>query len=148
MHRRALVAMFALCAGCANVYVNGSTLAASTAALACDWVQTRSAAERGWHIGELPQHEANPLLGSAPSTRVVDTYFVSAIAVNAALWLALPRRWKSVLPGVIIGSEAVTIVGNSSSGDDQIPEAIMRRDHVTRQQADQTARQMRRFCRI
>lgn len=127
--------------------VNAGTLVASSALVACDWNQTRHAAARGWHIGELPQWEANPLLGRAPSTGAVDAYFAGTIAVNAAVWYFVPARWRSVLPGFVIGAESATVLDNAQSRDNpEIVEALMRRDGIERADAATKARRLHTLC--
>lgn len=82
---------------------NGTALGISTAALACDWAQTRSFAEIGWQsridaLRVQPYHEANPIMGETPSPGAVDAYFLGALALNAAAWFLVPRRWRMAIP--------------------------------------------------
>lgn len=88
-----------------------ATLAVSTAALVIDWRQTHSAAADNWRTTQ-EVGVASMAVGSSPSTRAVDGYFVATIAVNAALWALLPRRWRSAIPAAVIGIETSTIVSN------------------------------------
>jgi hypothetical protein len=106
MRNLVLVAMVAL-VSCGAV--NTATLITSTASIACDWGQTRSAASEAWSRGRW---EANPIMGSKPSTATVDVYFLSALAVNAAFWIALPRQVRSVAPVAITAAQVDTIAGN------------------------------------
>ena len=82
-----------------------TALAVSTAALACDWGQTHAAAADHWAM----MYEKNPVLGQAPSTSTVNAYFAVAVVANTALWLLLPDRYKSIVPGVVIGVQAKAI---------------------------------------
>lgn len=113
--RIAGVAMM-MASACANVHVNRATLIASTAALACDWAQTRSSASTGWMRtadgGEWVLRENNPILGPHPSTQAVDVYFASAAVVNLALWIILPVRYKSIMPLSLVAVESSAISGN------------------------------------
>lgn len=96
--------------GCANVHVNRAALIASTLALACDWGQTNQAAT---HAEMWPgNYETNPVLGGRPSPEAVDAYFVGAIAVNAALWLAMPARYRSAVPIAVTAMQAVQVRNN------------------------------------
>ena len=120
---RALVLALAATAGaaCANVHVNRAALAASTAVLACDWAQTHAAAERGWQRWtpdgrRMVQQEDNPLLGAHPSTGMVGAYFLSVIALNAAAWTLLPRRWSTVASAGVVAVQTASIAINSGVG--------------------------------
>lgn len=91
--------------------IDATLLVASTAALAIDWRQTRGAAARHWE-DRAEVGIAAMAIGSTPSTRGVDCYFATAALVNVALWATLPPRWRSVIPGVVLGIEARTIAVN------------------------------------
>lgn len=88
--------------------VDRATLIASTAILACDWGQTRSAAAEGW----TGRREGNVLMGERPSTSTVDAYFAATAVLNTAVWVVLPAKWRSVIPGVVIGAQVRTVAGN------------------------------------
>lgn len=108
-------------AACTNVHVNRAALIASTAALSCDWAQTHAAADRGWQrrteSGQLMiQQEDNPLIGPHPSTGEVGAYFLGAIALNAAAWVFLPRRWSTAVFAGVVAAQATSIVTNSGVG--------------------------------
>jgi hypothetical protein len=105
---KTLIIALALLSGCSFKNLNRATLAASTASLACDWGQTRSAASNHWK----GRYEANPIMGTNPGTRTVDTYFASTVVLNAAIWYFIPEKLKSIIPGVVIGFQANTIAGN------------------------------------
>lgn len=91
--------------------IDVTALALSTAALVIDWRQTHGAAADNWRTTQ-EVGVASMAVGSSPSTRVVDGYFAATIAVNAALWALLPRRWRSAIPLAVIGIETSTIVSN------------------------------------
>lgn len=99
-----------LATGC--VHVNRTTLVASTAALACDWAQTRSMARRDWPDGS---YDRNPILGGRPDTLHVDVYFATAAVWNALLWYALPKRWKSVPTLGVVAVQARPVMANVES---------------------------------
>lgn len=111
-HRLLLLVLVAGSVACGNVRVNRATLIASTAALVCDWGQTRGAASGGWRTGI----EVNPIMGPTPTVRSVDTYFMGAIMINAGLWLLTPERWRSAVPIAVTGVQVHTIAGNVSRG--------------------------------
>lgn len=96
--------------------IDTTVLVASTAALAIDWRQTRNAAVERWSGGRWEGgYPAQMTLGAHPSTHSVDGYFALAAATNIALWTILPARWRSVIPGIVIGAEVSTIAGNLST---------------------------------
>lgn len=89
-----------------------TTLALSNAMLVADAAYTHRAAARGWASAREVGMPAAQIMGTTPSTAAVTTYFASAIAINTALWLVLPPRWRSILPGVIIGAQADALAYN------------------------------------
>lgn len=101
------VAVAVAVSGCTAA--NRTALAISTATLACDWAQTRALASEGWP----GYHESNPIMGPKPSTGDVTLYFSSAIAINAAVYHLMPRRWKALLPGAVTASQIKTIAVNT-----------------------------------
>jgi hypothetical protein len=108
------IAVLALLIGCnpsQRKLLNYTTLTASTALIACDWVQTRAAAKTQWSDFE----ELNPILGQAPSVQRVDGYFTVATLANAALWYLLPEQVKSVVPGFVSGFQLKTVIGNNQT---------------------------------
>ena len=112
---RALVDALLLIAAAIGVYsmlgcshVNRTTLVASSAALACDWVQTRAAASDGW----VDFEEANPIMGRTPSVNTVDAYFATAAIANAAIWYFMPSSVKSLLPITVTAFQVRTIRRN------------------------------------
>ena len=109
---RMLMVAVVLMTGCTNAWVNRGALIASTAALACDWGQTRGQAARGW--GD--RMEQNPMLGAEPTTAAVDTYFVSALALNAMIWYLAPARASAVIPAAVVAVQADAIAGNVGMG--------------------------------
>jgi hypothetical protein len=110
MATRVLLVVWALLSGaCSLRAVNTGTLVASTAALACDWAQTRGAAAAGWE----GVHENNPVMGPTPSTATVDAYFFAVAIVNAAIWHVTPESWRPVTQGALISRQSLAIVRNS-----------------------------------
>jgi hypothetical protein len=103
------VVVMMLATGC--THVNRATLATSTAVIVCDWGQTRNMAMQNWDGGNFT--EMNPLLGPAPSTGNVDAYFAASAALNVAVWLLMPERYRSVVPAGVIVMQTKTIVGNT-----------------------------------
>lgn len=85
--------------------IDVAAIAVSTASLVCDWGQTHQAAAAGW----MDRAEANRLLGPAPSTRTVNIYFAGAIVANVALWLVLPKRYRSLASAGLIAVQANAI---------------------------------------
>lgn len=111
MRTVAVMALAAL-AGCSMPRASRAALGANLAALACDWSQTRSWAELGWH---RPERERNPLLGPTPSTEAVDVYFLGAAAALVAAWHVLPERYRLIgLAGLGI-AQARTIRINAAA---------------------------------
>lgn len=99
--------------GGACTHVNRVTLIASTAALVCDWGETHRAASRGWRTSAGVQYESNPILGPHPSTDDVAMYFATAAAINAAIWVAMPRKLKSLVPLAVIGAQVAPLMNNA-----------------------------------
>jgi len=97
---------------CTNIHVNRASLVASSVALVCDWGQTRHMAASGWGT----HMETNPLLGTKPTVGIVDGYFAATVLINSALWVALPERWRSIIPVAVIGVQAPVIHGNQALG--------------------------------
>ena len=95
--------------GCSMATINGVALGAATATLACDWSETRWAAEQDW---TRTGHELNPVLGPTPTTGQVDAYFASAIVVSAAIWHVLPERWRWAPSAVVAVAQARVLVRN------------------------------------
>lgn len=97
--------------------IDTTALVASTAALACDWGQTHRAAAERWTGGAngTGRHEGNPIMGPTPSTRTVNVYFAATAAVNVALWYALPKRYRSIVPAVLTAAETMQVSSNIGS---------------------------------
>ena len=109
---RTIVIIALLATGCGQLRnVNRASLVASTTSLACDWGQTRAAASAGWQGTE----EANPMLGPTPTTTQVDTYFAVTAIVNAAIYVAMPERYRWILPSAVTAVQVDTIRGNLST---------------------------------
>lgn len=109
LYRFAIIVALSMACACSSNHFHHATLAVSTGALALDWQQTRERAAGNWRA----THESNPLMGRKPTPFVVDAYFATTLVGNAVLWYVLPQRWKSVIPGVIIGVESPVITSNA-----------------------------------
>jgi hypothetical protein len=88
-----------------------ASAAIAAAAFACDWSETRDNAARGWRA----TYEANPMLGTHPSTGTVDFYFAS-LAATILLTELLPERWRSVVYLPVAGLELETVGANYRDG--------------------------------
>lgn len=118
--RPALLAL--LLTACTNVHVNRAALVASTAALACDWGQTRSAATQGWRY----HYENNPIMGPKPPVGYVDLYFGGIAITNALLWLVIPRRYRVFVPLAIFGIETRQAARNVDLNSNHYADGSMR----------------------
>ncbi len=58
------------------------------------------------------QYEDNPVLGQHPNTHQIDAYFGIIAAVNVVLWLALPSRYRSLVPMALAAVEVQPIAEN------------------------------------
>lgn len=111
-----VVVLVLLLGGCgANrlAAANWTGLSLSSAALACDWEQTRQEAEDHWKFFRF---EHNPVLGRTPSAERVNVYFFGAAVINAAIWLALPGAWRSVYGFAVAGIQTKSIAVNVDRG--------------------------------
>lgn len=86
--------------------VDVTTMITSNAMLAADAVYTTTVAGDRWPNRDEEVGMARVVLGRTPSPAAVDLYFFSAIAINTVLWAVLPPRWRSVIPGLLIGAQA------------------------------------------
>lgn len=106
------------CSAPGLVIANKIAVSVSTAALACDWGQTRAFAAK-FENNQIGQHfEKNPILGDRPTPTGVDLYFLGAIGASLLAWRFLPRRWRIALPLVIIlgQTKALTATYFNTSG--------------------------------
>jgi hypothetical protein len=105
--------------GCANPnqhlgVINATSLAASTAGLICDGLQTYSAASQGWKTAGMGgPSEANPILGSRPSTTAVTMYMGTAVLTNIVMWAVMPKKLKSVIAIPVFAAEAESVTINA-----------------------------------
>lgn len=81
---------------------------ASTATLVCDWADTRFRPDN--------MEEFNPIMGKNPTGSTVDVYFATTILFNAALWYALPEKYKSVIPVSVTAVQAKVLYDNNKYG--------------------------------
>ncbi len=110
-----ILSISTILAGCATAWthIDRASLATSTASLAVDWTQTRSAAREGWSGGRTEGGiPAMAVMGTTPATHAVDAYFAGCAVANTVLWAVLPPKWRSVVPGFVIGVQAYTIRSN------------------------------------
>lgn len=118
-------------AGCGTgglAIANVAGLGVSTAALACDWQQTRRFAEVGWWQpvpGANPKakaffrwRESNPIIGPHPTTTTVDLYFLAALGVSVLAWRLTPARWRLLVPLAVTAIQ-VKAIGNTVGTDFQ-----------------------------
>lgn len=79
--------------------------------LIADWAQTRQ-------ISRHPNRwsEQNPVIGSHPSTRRVDTYFISSIAIGYLLLDAMPSEYRNAAINAGIVLEAGVVGHNLNLG--------------------------------
>jgi hypothetical protein len=82
-----------------------------TAITVADWSQTL-------HISRNPDQyfETNKHLGKHPSEGSVNTWFVSTIALNAAVSYILPKPYRTIWQGFWIGYEYGFVERNVSIG--------------------------------
>jgi hypothetical protein len=116
MPRVAATVLLVLTLGGGLVGVTRAALATSTVVLVCDWHETRQLADRRWRVGRRTWEEQNPVLGPTPGTAAVDRYFLVVAALNIALWLVLPRRWKLIVPLLLLAWEVRTVLVNVGQG--------------------------------
>lgn len=112
--KTALVLALALAAGCTGPLArHAGRITMGTAAImtTCDWGQTHSAALTGW----AGHGEANPIMGPAPSTNVVNAYMAAAIVGTIVLGQILPERLRPYFYGAVTAVEVNTVVGNLST---------------------------------
>ncbi|MFO0583026.1 MAG: hypothetical protein U0229_12200 [Anaeromyxobacter sp.] len=72
--------------------------------LAADWAQTRQIVRDG--------REANPLIGAHGEHVGPGVYFPAVFAVTTATAWTLPRDWRRVVQGVLLGVEYATVSRN------------------------------------
>ena len=88
--------------------LNQAAIVTSTTLMVCDWGQTHSAAKNGWR----GIYETNPILGKEPTTKQVDAYFATAIAINWLLFYLTPPRWRALGQAGVIGIETWAVADN------------------------------------
>ncbi len=109
-----LLAGLVLCGGCSLSTANYAALTASTAALACDWGQSSGVASLGQRGVWRGHWEDNPIMGPRPSQGEIGLYFATIAALNVAMWLALPKRYRWIAPTAIAVVQAPTILRNAA----------------------------------
>lgn len=103
-----LVVLLCGCGVAPLTIANGTALGVSSAALACDWSQTRAHASDGW----MNHYEDNAILGTTPSPRAVDAYFAGALVAHALAWYLVPERYRSLIPTLVLGVQLAPIAEN------------------------------------
>lgn len=78
-----------------------------------DWLQTRSVAKAGWPDG---RSEMNPLLGTTPSVKRLDAYYL--ITSIGHIWIAhlLPPEWRVGWQYIAIGDAGTAAFNNHLLG--------------------------------
>jgi hypothetical protein len=82
--------------------------AASTLALAGDWLTTVHMARAGW----VGKEESNVILGSKPSVGKLNTYNAGFFVIHTAAALFLPKEVKKLYLVAVTALEATLILGN------------------------------------
>lgn len=98
-------------------HVNRAGAAAVVTSMVLDWRGTRNAAARDWHMqdgrlaveGGMP---ASQVMGSTPSVRTVDVYFLCSTVALLTVAQLLPERYRWILYGAVTGVEVYTVAGN------------------------------------
>lgn len=111
-----LLALLSGCGAPALTIANGVALGVQSAALACDWQQTRRASEAGWPGKMTERNQVIRVMdGSKPASSAVDAYFIGALALSALGWYVIPRRWRIIVPIVITSVQLDAIVHNTKT---------------------------------
>lgn len=107
------VASFCACAGTLPLSqqrtMNRVLLATSTVSLVCDMGQTIPVAMQT--PADQP-FEGNWLMGTHPSVRTLIGYNAGVVAVNGAIYAALPERRRWLVPLLLTLVEAAVIINN------------------------------------
>lgn len=74
-----------------------------------DYLQTRHITARG--------HEANPIMGRHGERVSPSVYFPAAYALSTALVAELPREWRRLVQGTLIGLECAIVYRNHKAGN-------------------------------
>jgi len=93
---------------CSLTTANRTALVISTAAIACDWSQTRSWNDIRWQ----GVYETNPLLGEMPQAGEIDAYFWIVSIANIAAWAISPPRYRWISQSVVVGLQAQAVIPN------------------------------------
>jgi hypothetical protein len=111
-----LVLLLSGCGAPALTVANHVGLVVQSAALACDWGQTRRAAEIHWETETKFLYEKNAVLGPTPTTSAVDAYFIGMIGLGALAWRLLPSRYKLLASIAIIAIQTDAVSYNLGYG--------------------------------
>ena len=104
---RVFLCLLFACTGCSTAQLHTT----SNALLVADWAQTR-------YIAAHPQQyvERNPLLGAHPGMSAVNRHFISALALNNAVFYLLPENKRRAWSIIVTGIEGVCVANNAAIG--------------------------------
>ena len=111
----AALVMVAACSPMTWKHTDQVTLIVSNATIVADAIGTGYSAYREWPGREEIGMPTRQIVGATPSAPAVGVYFAGAIVLNTALWYMLPRGWRSVVPGMIIGAQSDALARNYAS---------------------------------
>ena len=83
---------------------------------AVDWMQTRWMVKQDWQWGEGYHREMNPILGSHPSMKKVDTLIPLGMVAHTLVSMALPPDYRRIWQVLWIGVEGYCVTTNYSAG--------------------------------
>jgi len=95
-------------AGCTVPQLNRGSLLLSSAAIACDAVQTTQASAGKW----VNHEEANPILHDKGPI-FVGGYFIVTLGLNYLAWRVAPDNLKAALGGAIVGAESWAVANSA-----------------------------------
>jgi hypothetical protein len=90
--------------------------AATVALLAMDWGQTLDLERYQQPPVKRIFTEENPILGTHPSRRSINRYFICSIVSTFFIADFLPAKWRTVFHGVILTIQSGVILKNLSLG--------------------------------
>lgn len=99
---------------------------AFVAATVADWAQTRQISSQPEFsrpadrtirsYTQTRYREMNPILGEHPSTRAVNTYFVTYIITHTTISYLLPKPYRTIWQSVFVGVEIAYVRSNYNIG--------------------------------
>ena len=81
-----------------------------------DWMQTRWMVKQDWKWDGEYHREMNPVLGSHPSMKKVDTLIPLGMVAHTLVSMALPHDYRRIWQCVWIGIESLAVYHNYSVG--------------------------------